>query len=172
MMRLAGVILVAVLVAFPLAAWPGAPVAWLAAVTFVVGGGGVIVWSVSLVTIGAALALITYTLALLIARPAADPVAAIVFGATLVVLPTLVHFAGRSHGAALGPAVLASQVRQSLVVVLAGVVAAGVLTVGAAALGPVLGGATLPIVVVIAVLGAVLTVAGVVALTTREDPPA
>jgi hypothetical protein len=172
MMRLAGVLLVAVLAAFPLAALPAAPFTWLAGVAFLVGGVGVIALSVPLVTIGASLALVTYALALVVARPAPAPIAAIAFGATLVVLLALVHFAGRAHGAALGSWVIAAQIRQWLMVLLAGVVAAGVLTMSAAALGPVLRGATLPTVVVTAVLGAVLTVAGVVALTTREDPPA
>jgi hypothetical protein len=172
MMRLTGVSLVTVLVAFPLAERAGAPIAWLAAVAFGVGGAGVVMRSVPLVTIGAAFALITYALARLITRPADDPIAAIGFGATLVALLALVHFTSRVHGAALGPAVLTAQIRQWLTVILVGVVAAGVLTLGAAALGLVFAGATLPMIVVVAVLGAVLTIAGVVALTTREDPPA
>jgi len=172
MMRLAGLLLVAVVAAFPLGARPAAPVTWLAAAAFVIGAAGVIVRSVSLVTAGASLALLTYALALLIAGPTADPLTSVVFGATLVLLPALVHAAGRADGAALGPAVLASQARQWLMVVLVGAIAAGMLTLGATALGPMLREATLPLVVVIAVLGAALTATGIVALTTGGDADA
>jgi hypothetical protein len=94
-----------------------------------------------------------------------------VFGATLVLLLALVHFAARVHGAALGRAVVAGQIRHWLAVVAAGMVTAAGLTAGGALLGPVLGGATLPMVVVTAALGALLTAAGVITLTTREEPP-
>jgi hypothetical protein len=133
-------------------------------------GAGVLLLSVPLVTVGGALALIGYAVALLIVRPPVDPVAAAGLGTTLVVVLALVHFAGRVDGAVLGPAVVATQVRQWLAVAAAGVVAAVALTAVAAALGAALAGATLPLVVVAATLGALLTVAGVIALTTREDP--
>jgi len=171
MMRLAAAALVAVLVAFPVAARPAAPITWLAVVALAVGGVGVSVLSVTLVTIGGALALITYALALVLAQPAIDLVAATVFGATLVLLLALVHFAAHVRGAILGRAVVAGQIRRWLAVVAAGVVTASGLTAGGALLGPVLGGATLPMVVVTAALGALLTAAGVIALTTREGPP-
>lgn len=171
MMRLAAAVLVGVLVAFPVAALPAAPVTWLAIVALAVGGAGVIVLSVTLVTIGAALALIGYAVALVLARPAIDPVAASGFGATSVLLLALVHFAARVQGAALGPAVVAAQIRHWLATIAAGVVAAAVLTAGGALLGPALVGATLPMLAVAATLGALLAVAGVIALTTREDPP-
>jgi hypothetical protein len=171
MMRLAAAALVAVLVAFPVAARPVAPITWLAVVALAVGGVGVSVLSVTLVTIGGALALITYALALVLTQPAVDPVAATGFGATLVLLLALVHFAARVRGAALGHAVVAGQIRHWLAVVAAGAATAAGFTAGGALLGPVLGGATLPTVVVTAALGALLTAAGVIALTTREEPP-
>lgn len=171
MMRLAAAALVAVLVAFPVAARPAAPITWLAVVALAVGGVGVSVLSVTLVTVGGALALITYALALVLAQPAIDPIAAMVFGATLVLLLALVHFAAHVRGAIRGRAVVAGQIRRWLAVVAAGVVTAAGLTAGSALLGPVLGGATLPMVVVTAALGALLTAAGVIALTTREGPP-
>jgi hypothetical protein len=172
MLRLAAGVLVAVLVAIPLAVRPAAPVTWLAILALGVGGAGVIVLSVPIVTTGASLALIAYAAALVIAGPAVDPVAAIAVGATLVLLLALVHFAGRAHGAALGPAVVAAQVRHWLVIVGLGVAAAAGLTAGGVVLGPTLRGTSLPVVVVAAALGAVMTTAGVIALVTaRKDPP-
>ncbi len=172
MLRLAAGVLVAVLVAIPLAVRPAAPVTWLAILALGVGGAGVIVLSVPIVTTGASLALIAYAVALVIAGPAVDPVAAIAVGATLVLLLALVHFAGRAHGAALGPAVVAAQVRHWLVIVGLGAAAAAALTAGGVVLGPTLRGTSLPVVVVAAALGAVMTTAGVIALVTaRKDPP-
>lgn len=171
MMRLAAAALVAVLVAFPLAARPAAPITWLTVVALAVGGVGVSGLSVTLVTIGGALALIAYALALVLAQPAVDPVAATAFGATLVLLLALVHFAAHVRGAALGRAVVAGQIRHWLAVVGASVVTAAGLTAVGALLAPALQGATLPMVVAIAALGALLTAAGVIALTTREGPP-
>jgi hypothetical protein len=166
MMRLAAAFLMAVLVAFPLAVMPAAPVTWLAVPALVVGGAGAVALSVPLATAGAAVTLVAYALALVITRPAADLAVAIAFGTTLVVLLALVHFAARVDGAAVGPAVIVSQVRQWLVIVAAGVVAAVVLTVGGAALGLTLQGASLPLVVAAAALGALLAVAGVLSLVT------
>lgn len=172
MMRLAAVVLVAVLVAIPLAVLPAAPVTWLAILAFGVGGAGVMVRSTPIVTTGASLALIAYAVALVTAGAVVDPVAAIVFGSTLVLLLALVHFAGRVHGAAIGPAVIAVQVRHWLVIVALGVVAAVGLTAGGAVLGAMLRGASLPVVVVAAALGALMTTAGVIALVTaRAAPP-
>ena len=170
-MRLAAAVLVAALAGFPLAVLSGPPVSWLVVLALVVASAGVLSLSVTLVTVAGALALIAYAVALLIVRPPVDPVAAIGFGATLVILLALVHFARRADGAVLGPAVVATQVRQWLGTVVAGVVGAAALTAGAAVLGAALAGATLPLVVVAAALGALLTVAGVVALTAHEDPP-
>ncbi len=119
------------------------------------------------------LTLIAYAVALVTAGAAVDPVAAIAFGSTLVLLLALVHFARRAHGAALGPAVVATQVRQWLVIVALGVAAAVGLTAGGVVLGSTLRGATLPVIVVAAALGAVMTTAGVIALVTaRRDLPA
>ena len=171
MMRLAAAVLVAIVAGFPLAVMSGPPVSWLVGTSLGVGGAGGVLLSVPLVTVGGSLALIGYAVALLIARPPIDPLAAAGFGATLMVALALVHFAGRVDGAVLGPAVVATQVRHWLAVAATGVVAAIALTAGAAALRAALAGATLPVVVVAATLGALLTVAGVIALTTREDPP-
>ena len=173
MLRLAAGVLLAVLVAVPLAILPAAPVTWLAMAALSVGGAGVLVLSVPMVTTGASLALIAYASALVIAGPAVDPVAAIAVGATLVLLLALVHFAGRVQGAALGPAVIAAQVRHWLVIGGLGVAAAAGLTAGGVVLGPALRGASLPVVVVAAALGALMTTAGVIALVTgRKDLPA
>ena len=117
-------------------------------------------------------------LALTLARPAADPLASVAFGGTLVLLLALVHFAARIEGAVVGPGVLAGQIRHWMVIVALGVAAAAVLTLGGAVLAPLLVGATLPVVVVAAALGAVLTVAGVISLVTAPrssqvaSPPA
>ena len=124
MMRLAAAMLVLALAAFPLTVLSAPPVAWLAASALVIGGAGVIALSVPLVTAGASLALIAYTLALGIARAPVDPVAGIAVGAALVLLLALVHFTGRVHGAAVAGPVVDAQVRQWLIVVAAGVVAA------------------------------------------------
>jgi hypothetical protein len=166
MMRLASVALVAVVVAFPLAVLPAAPVTWLAGAALLVGGAGALVPAVPLVTAGASLALIAYALALVIVRPAADPVTAITFGVTLVLLLALVHLAGRVDGAALGPSVIVSQIRDWLSVVAAGVLTAAALAAGGTALAAALQGVTLPMVVVAATVGAVITMAGIIALVT------
>lgn len=171
MMRLGAAVFVAILAGFPVAVLPGPPVSWLVVLALVVAGAGVLLLSVTLVTIAGALALIAHAVALLIVRPPVDVVAAAGFGATLVVVLALVHFAHCAEGAVLGPAVVATQIRQWLAIVAAGVVAAAALTAAAAVLGAALAGATLPLVVVAATLGALLTVAGVIALTTRAAPP-
>src|SRR5262245_5037000 len=124
MMRLAAAILVAVLVAFSLAVLPARPITWLAGAAVVLGGTGVVVRSVPVVVAGASVALIAYALALVIARAPVDFVTASAFGATLVFLVALVNFAARVHGATVGPAVLATQIRHWLTIVAMGVVAA------------------------------------------------
>jgi hypothetical protein len=169
MMRLAAIVLLAVLAALPLSVRPSSqPVTWLVTAALVVGGVGVIAWSVPLVTAAGSLVLIAYALALVLAGPAADPLAAIALGSTVVLLLALVHLGGRVRGAVLGPSVIASQARQWLAVVALGAVAALVLTQAAAPLGVALRSAALPVVVIAAALGAVLTVAGVIALVARE----
>jgi hypothetical protein len=169
MIRLAAVVLVGIIVGIPLAIVPAAPVTWLAVATLVVGTIGAFARSVPLVTAGASLSLIAYAVALTLAGPAADPIASVVFGGTLVLLLALVHFAGRIEGAVVGPGVLAGQIRHWMVIVALGVAAAAVLTLGGAVLAPLLVGATLPVVVVAAALGAVLTVAGVISLVTAPQ---
>jgi hypothetical protein len=160
---------VAVLAAFPLSVLSAPPVTWLAVAALGVGGAGVAALSVPVVTAGASLALIAYTLALVMARAAVDPIAAIALGATLVLLLALVHFAGHVHGAAVAVSVVASRIRQSLAIVAVGIAAALVLTAGGAALSGALRDAPLPVVVAAAALGALLAAAGVIALvTTRE----
>ena len=174
MMRLAALVLLAIVAALPLAVRPSTPpVTWLATVALVVGAAGVIAWSVPLVTAAGSLVVIAYALALVVAGPAADSLIAIALGATLVLLLALVHLGGRVRGAFLGPSVVAAQARQWLAVVGSGVVVAVVLTVAAAPLGAALRGASLPVVVIAAALGAVLTVAGVITLLAREgrEPP-
>jgi hypothetical protein len=135
-----------------------------------VGGVGVIAWSVPLVTAAGSLVVIAYALALVVAGPAAEPLAAIALGAALVLVLALVHFGARVRGAVVGASVTAAQARQWLAVVGLGIVAAVVLTAAAAPLGVALRGATLPVVVIAAALGAVLTVGGVIALVAREGP--
>jgi len=169
MLRLPAAALLALVVAFPLAALPAGPVAWLAGLALVLGGVGVVVLSVTLVTVGGSLALVAYTLTLVIMRPAVDPVAAAALGAALVLLLALVHLAAHLDGAAVDRAVVARQVRGWLAVVALGVAVAGALTAGAIALAATVNGATLPVVVVAAALGAVLTAAGVTALVTARD---
>jgi hypothetical protein len=172
MMRLAAIVLLAVLTALPLSVRPSTPpVTWLATAALVVGGAGVVAWSVPLVTAASSLVVIAYALALVIARPAADSLTALALGATLVLLLALVHLGGRVRGAALGPAVIAVQAREWLAVVGLGVVAAVALGAAAAPLGVALRSAALPVVVVAAALGAVLAVAGVIALVAREADP-
>jgi hypothetical protein len=164
--RLAAAILVLLLVAVPLAVWPAPPVTWLAAAALVVGGAGVVMLSVPLTTVGASLALMGYALALVIARPPVAAPAAIALGVTLVLLLALVHFASRVQGAVVGPSVVAAQLREWLVIAAIGAVAALGLTAAAVGLGPLILSASFPVVVAVAVLGAVLTVAGVIALVT------
>jgi hypothetical protein len=171
MMRLAAVVLVAMLVAIPLAVLPAAPVTWLAIPALGVGGAGAILLVIPIVTMGASLALIAYAVALVTAGAAIDPVAAIAFGSTLVLLLALVHFAARVRGAAIEGAVIAVQLRHWLMIAALGVVAAVALTVGGAMLGAALGGASLPVLVVAAALGALMTSAGVIALVTARAAP-
>ena len=168
MMRLAAAILMAVLVAFPLSVLFGPPVTWLAVSALVVGGAGALALSVALVTAGAALTLVAYTLALVLVQSAVDPLPAIAFGATLVLLLALVHFAGHLRGAAVAIPVIASQIGRWLVVVTIGAVAAVVLSAGGTALSGALRGAALPVVVVAGALGALLTAVGVIALVTTR----
>jgi hypothetical protein len=169
MMRLAALVLLAVLAALPLGVRPATPpVTWIAAAALVVGGLGVIAWSVPLVTAAGSLVVIAYALALMAAAPAVEPLPAIALGATLVLLLALVHFGSRVRGALLGPGVIAAQARQWLAVAGLGVAAAVGLTAVAAPLGGALRGATLPLVLAAAALGAVLTVAGVIALMARD----
>jgi hypothetical protein len=166
MIRLAAAALVTVVVGIPLAILPTAPVTWLTVVALAIGTTGALVLSVALVTAGASLALIAYAVALALARPAADPIASVVLGGTLVLLLALVHFGSRIDGAVVGPGVVAGQIRHWMAIVALGGAGAVALTLGGAVLGPALVGATLPVVVVAAALGALLAVAGVISLVT------
>ncbi len=169
MMRLAALVLLAVLAALPLGVQPATPpVTWLAMAALLVGGVGVIAWSVPLVTAAGSLVVIAYALALVIAAPAPELLPPIALGATLVLLLALVHFGGRVRGALIGPGVIAAQARQWLAVVGLGVAATVGLAALAAPIGVALRSATLPLVVIAGALGAVLTVAGVIALVARE----
>jgi hypothetical protein len=165
MMRLAAFALLLGLAALPLSVRPAPPpVLWLTWAAFAVGGIGVLVWSVPLVTAAGVLALIGYALALVIVGPAADPLLAAALGAALVLLLALVHFAGRVRGAALGPGVVAAQARRSLAVAGLGVAAAMGLLAAAVPVGALLRSATFPVVVAVAALGVLMTMAGVIAL--------
>ena len=173
MLRLAAILALVVLVALPLGVWPAAPVTWLAGAALVVGSAGAIALAVALTTVAAVLALLAYTVALLTARPAAEPASAMVFGAALVLLLALVHLGAAVRGAVLEPVVIARQARAWLTIVALGLVAATAGVVGGAVLGPALAGMALPMVVIAAALGAALTMAGVSALMiTRGAPPA
>lgn len=165
MMRLAALGLLLVVTGLPLSVRPSPPpVAWLAAAALALGGVALIAWSLPLVTAAGSLALIAYALALVVAGPAAEPLPAIVLGAALVLLLALAHLAGRARGAALGPSVIAVQARQGLAVAGLGAAVAGALVTVAVPLGAVLRSATLPAVVILTGLGALMTVAGLVAL--------
>ena len=73
------------------------------------------------------------------ARPAADPIASVVLGSTLVLLLALVHFGRRIDDAVVGPGVGAGQIRHWMAIVALGVAGAVVLTLGGA-VGPALVG--------------------------------
>jgi hypothetical protein len=171
--RLAALALAAVLAGIPAAVLPAAPVTPLAAAAVAVVAVGVLLLSRPVVVGGAALALIAYAVALALARPPADPLAAVAFGGTLVLLLVLVDFARRVRGAHVDAPVVAAQVRQWLGVVGQGAAAALGLTALAGLLGRVLAGATLPVVVVTAAVGAALAGLGVVVLALQpwhRDP--
>lgn len=169
MMRGAALLLVVVVVAFPLTVLFGPPVTWLAGLALGVGGAGAVALSAPVVTAGGAVALVAYALALLIARPVADPLTALVFGATLVLLLVVVHFAGHVQGAALGPGVLAVQIRHWLAVAAAGLLTGLALTGATTVLAPVLRGSSLPLTVAAGALGALLAVAGLIALIAARE---
>lgn len=171
MMRLAAAGLLLVALAFPLTVYPGPPVTWLAIVAVLAGGGGVMVGAVPVVTAGGALTLVAYAVALLIARPPADPPGAIIFGAALTLLPLVVHFAARTAGVAVGAGVVAAQVREWVLAVAAGIVVAAALAVIGSSLAAVVQRASLPMVVAAAAVGAGVAMAGVVALVARGLGP-
>jgi hypothetical protein len=164
MTRLAATALLLVTVAFPLAVYPAAPVTWLVLGGLLAGGAGVALLAPPVVTVGGTLVLIAYAVGLLITRPATDPAGAIALGVTLTLLLSVVHFAARVHGAAFGAAVVIAHLRQWVLAAGLGVIAAAALVavggVGAGAFR----GATLPVVIAAAAIGAALTVAGVVML--------
>jgi hypothetical protein len=169
MRRLAALGLLAVITGLPLSVGPSRlAVGWLVALALGLGGVGVIAWSLPCVTAAGALTVIAYALALVIAGPPADPVIALALGSALVLLPVLVHWAGHARGAALGPSVLAALARQWLAVVGLGVAVAVALAAATAALGDALRSGALPVVVITAALGVLLTVAGLVVLVARE----
>lgn len=166
-LHLMAVALMVMLAGLPLALLPSGVIAALAALALAVGGAGVIARSVPLATAGAALALIEYAGALVIARPHPDPVTGTAFGAGLVLVLAIVHFAGRTHGAALALSVVRAQLRHWLAIVALGAATATALTLGGEALGLALRGASLPVVVATAALGALAAAAGVHRLLSR-----
>jgi len=168
MMRLAAAALVLVAAAFPLAVYPAAPVTWLVLGAVLAGGAGVALRLVPVVTVAGALALIAHTVALLIARPALDPVSAIALGATLTLLLLVVHFAARVEGAGLGASLMAAQVREWLMALAVGVLAATLLMLGGVTVARGFQRAALPVVIAAAALGAALAMAGVIALVAAR----
>ena len=158
--------------AVPLVIDPAAPVTWLVLLALGAQGFGIAVLAVPVVTAGGALALVAYTVALLIVQPPVNPVGAIALGASLTALVLIVHFAARTQGAALGPTVLATQAREWLRVVAAGVIGAATLLIAATALAGVFRALTLPSVIAAAALGALVAMAGGVALAGRREPAA
>jgi hypothetical protein len=172
MMRLAAAVLLAVAVVFPLSVLPAPPVTWLAAGSLLLGGAGMVTLSVPFVTAGASVALIAYALGLAMTGAAADPLVASAFGAVLVLLLAVAHFASRVEGAAIRPAVVVSEARRWLVVAALGGGIALALTAGATALAQALRGAALPVVVAAAALGAAIAVGGLIALLTAREEPA
>ena len=168
-LRLAAVALMAILAGLPLSILPS--LGALAALALVVGGAGAIAASVPLATAGGALALIEYALALVVAGPDRDPVTGTAIGVGLVLLLASIHFASLTRGAAVGYPVTRSQARHWLSIVALGTVGAAVFTLGGEALALALRGAAFPLVVAASTLGALMTVAGVIALVTapRRD---
>src|SRR5262249_61975120 len=99
MMRAAAAILVAVLGAFPLSVLFAPPITWLAVAALVVGGTGVVLLSIPLVTAGASMALIAYTTALVTTEAAVRPLAALPHGAPRGVLVAPLLLRGHLHNA-------------------------------------------------------------------------
>jgi len=153
-----------------LSPWPG--VSALAVAAFFVGGAGTLARIVPLATAGGALALIACALALGLERPASHPLAGTALGAALVLLLALTHLAARTRGAAVEPAVARLLLRHGTPVLAVGVLAASALVVAAALVAVALRGASLPVVVAAATLGAVAAVGGVIALVTTAGRPA
>jgi hypothetical protein len=165
-LRLTAVALMAILAGLPLSILPS--LGALAALALVVGGAGAITASVALATAGGALALIEYALALVVAGPDRDPVTATAMGVGLVLLLAGTHFASLTRGAAVGYAVIRSQARHWLAMVALGTVGTAVLAVGGEALALALRGAALPLIVAASAVGALMTVAGAIALVTSS----
>jgi hypothetical protein len=164
--RLVAVALMAVLAGLPVTILPSPFLGALAGVALAIGGAGALMATVPLATAGGALALIEYTLALAIARPKPDPITATTLGVGLVLLLALVHLASATRGATLGAGVLGAQARHWLIVGALGALGAALFTVGGEVLALALRGAGLPFAVAVATLGALLAVAGVIALVT------
>ena len=172
MMRVVAAALALTACAVPLTIYPVAPVTWLVLLALGAQGLGIAVLAVPVVTAGGTLTLVAYAVALLIVQPALNPVGAIALGASLTALVLVVHFAARTQGAALGPTVLATQARECLRVVAAGVIGAATLAIAATALAAVLRALTLPSMIGAAALGALVAMAGGVALAVRHDAAA
>jgi hypothetical protein len=170
MIRVAASGLVVVLVGIPLVILPSTIVAWIAGASLVAGLVGAIVGSVALVTASVVIALIEYALALVVAQAPVDVATAIGFGVTLFLLLEIAHFAGRVHGAAVGPTVFAGELRAWVMIAAAGAIASGGLVVGGAALRVLVPGGGLPAVVVAGAVGALAAGAGVILLVTERKP--
>jgi hypothetical protein len=167
-MRIAICVLITALTGAPLAMLPSPFVAWLVVPAVLLAIAGAVLLSVPLVTASAAVALIEYATVLVVTNAPVDVVAGFAFGIGLLLVLELVHFASRVQRAALGPSVLASQVRSWLSIIGVGAVTTLVLTAAGASLRIALAGTVLPIVVGASALGALATSAGLILLLTRR----
>jgi hypothetical protein len=167
MLRLVAAALALSVAAIPLTVYPAAPVTWLVLASLLTVAAGVTLLAVPLVAAGGVLALIAHAVALLIAPPALDVAGAIALGVALTLLLSIVDVAARLDGAALGPSLLVWQAREWAVVTAAGGLAAGALTLGGFALADAARGASPPVVVAAAALGAALAMAGAIAVARK-----
>ncbi len=153
-----------------LSPWPG--VTTLGLVAFAVGGAGTLARIVPLATAGGALALIASTLALGLEQSESHPLAGAALGVGLVLMLALTHLAARTRGAAVEPGVPRLLLRHGAPVLAVGGFAAAALVVAGALVAVALRGISLPAIVALATLGAVASVAGVIALVTSAGRPA
>jgi hypothetical protein len=178
-MRVVAILIVAALGAGPLALLPSPALVWFTVPGVVAGAGAVIMLSVPLATVSASLSMIEYALALAVADAPVDLVTATGVGVAVFLLLELVHLCGCMHGAAVGRAVVATQVRHWLTIGAIAATAALALSVGATSLRLALAGTWVPFAVITSAVGALLAAGGVLArvsagerrsLAERRDP--